>query len=189
MSEKTSHKHCSLLATTAHGVLIEIHGLGVLIIGKSGTGKSDAALDLISKGSKLISDDIVIVTKSSSDKLIGTSPNNTKYLMEIRGLGIINIKNLYGADSVINEKQIDIVVELAKWDSDTEYDRLGIEEKSFTILEVDLPYLLIPVNPGRNIATILEVAALNQLLKSSDAKAIERILDQLENVKTATDLK
>ncbi len=189
MPEKTSNKKDCLLATTAHGVLLEIRGLGVLIIGKSGAGKSDTALDLISRGSKLISDDVVIVTKSSSDKLIGTSPNRTKHLIEIRGLGIINIKDLYGADSVMNEKQIDIVIEITKWDSNTEYDRLGIEEKNYNIMEVDLPYLLIPVNPGRNIATILEVAALNQLLKSSDSEAKERILDQLENVKTAADIK
>lgn len=177
------------LVTTMHGVLLEIHGLGVLIIGSSGSGKSDSALDLISKGSRLISDDVVVITKSDSGKLLGTSPNKTKHLMEIRGLGIINIKDLYGANSVLEEKQIDMVTELAKWDFDTEYDRLGIEEKRYNIMEVDLPYLLIPVSPARNTATILEAATLNQLLKSSNSNSKERILERLENVKTATNVK
>lgn len=188
MPEKTL-KNLSDLVTTMHGVLLEIRGLGVLIIGSSGVGKSDSALDLISKGSKLISDDVVVITKSGSDQLVGTSPNKTKHLLEIRGLGIINIKDLYGANSVLEEKEINLVIELTKWDSDTEYDRLGFEEKSYNIMEIDLPYLLIPINPTRNSATIIEAASLNQLLQSSNSKSKERILDQLDIVKTATNVK
>ena len=182
-------KNQSNLFTTAHGVLIDIRGLGVLLIGESGVGKSENALDLITRGSRLISDDVVEIRKSDSGRLIGTSPDKIEHLMEIRGLGIINIKDLFGTDHILDKKQIDMVIELTRWDSDTEYDRLGTQEKSYNLMGVDLPYLLIPVRPGRNTTTILEVAALNQLLKSSDAKSKERILDQLENVKTTTGIK
>ena len=154
------------LFTTLHGVLLEVRGLGVLIIGKSGIGKSENALDLISRGSKLISDDVVVVKPSGTGRLVGSSPSKTKHLMEIRGIGIININDIYGDKSVLNETEIELIIELSKWDSSYDYDRLGFEEKSYNLMGTELPYLIIPTTPGKNISTILEVAARNHILKS-----------------------
>ncbi|MFI5322875.1 MAG: HPr kinase/phosphorylase, partial [Thermodesulfobacteriota bacterium] len=143
------------------------HRLGVLILGKSGIGKSECAIDLINRGSKLISDDIVEIRKVGASKLVGNGPERVKHLMEVRGVGIINIKDLFGTTSVMDKREIDMVIELVHWDPDTEYDRLGMETSSYNILGVKLPHLVIPVSPGRNMATIIEVAARNQLLKMS----------------------
>jgi len=175
--------------TTAHGVLMEIKGLGILILGKSGVGKSENALDLINRGSKLISDDVVEITKSASGELTGNGPERIRHLMEIRGLGIINIKDLFGRASVMDKRKIDMVIELVEWNSDTEYDRLGIEENNYNIMGVELPYILIPVRPGRSTATIIEVAARNQLLKLNCAHSTEKILDQINDIKPAKEIK
>ena len=163
--------------TTAHGVLMDIQGLGVLILGKSGIGKSENALDLINRGSKLISDDVVEIEKSVSGELFGSGPERIKHLMEIRGIGIINIMDLFGRASVMDRRRINMVIELVEWNSDTEYDRLGIDENVYNIMGVELPYLLIPVTLGRNTATIIEVAARNQLLKSKGTYRAEKILE------------
>jgi len=164
---------------TAHGVLMDIHRLGVLILGKSGIGKSECALDLINRGSKLISDDVVEIRKVGASKLVGNGPEKIKHLMEIRGVGIININHLFGTASVMEKREIDMVIELVPWDSDTEYDRVGLDEKTYDILGVDIPYLLIPVRTGRNTATIIEVAARNQLLKKSGSEERENQFDIL----------
>ncbi|HEY4707696.1 MAG TPA: HPr(Ser) kinase/phosphatase [Thermodesulfobacteriota bacterium] len=167
-------------STTLHGVLVDVLGVGVLIIGKSGIGKSECALDLVARGYRLVSDDVVIIKRMPPSILFGTSSELIKYHMEIRGLGIINVKDLYGITAIRERKQMDIVVELVKWDSETEYDRLGLEENTYNILGVDLPYLRVPVSPGRSVATIVEVAARNQILKimgHHPAKALERELD------------
>ncbi|OGQ62214.1 MAG: HPr(Ser) kinase/phosphatase [Deltaproteobacteria bacterium RIFCSPLOWO2_02_FULL_55_12] len=167
-------------STTLHGVLVDVLGVGVLIIGKSGIGKSECALDLVARGYRLVSDDVVIVKRMPPSILFGTSSELIKYHMEIRGLGILNIKDLYGITAIRERKQMDIVVELVKWESETEYDRLGFEENTFNILGVELPYLKVPVSPGRSVATIVEVAARNQILKimgHHPAKALERELD------------
>ena len=167
-------------STTLHGVLVDVLGVGVLIIGKSGIGKSECALDLVARGYRLVSDDVVIIKRMPPSILFGTSSELIKYHMEIRGLGIINVKDLYGITAIRERKQMDIVVELVKWDSETEYDRLGLEENTYNILGVDLPYLKVPVSPGRSVATIVEVAARNQILKimgHHPAKALERELD------------
>lgn len=156
-----------------HGVLIDIHGLGVLIIGKSGIGKSECALDLILKGSKLIADDVIEIRKIGTSKLIGSGPENIRHLMEVRGVGIINVKDLFGTASVMDKREIDMVIELAQWSLDTEYDRLGLDQKTYTIMEVELPFLVIPVSPGRNTGTIVEVAVRNQILKSSTISPAE----------------
>ncbi len=160
--------------TTAHGVLLDVYGVGVLILGESGIGKSESALDLINRGSKLISDDIVEIRKSTPSRLSGKGPERTMHLMEIRGVGIINIKDLFGNASVMDKREIDMVIELVQWNPDKEYDRLGLDVKTFPILNVDLPYLQIPVSPGRNTATIIEVAARNQSLKLSGIHSAEK---------------
>ncbi len=158
---------------TAHGVLLDVHRLGVLLLGKSGIGKSECALDLILRGSKLISDDIVEIRKVGPERLVGNGPERIKHLMEIRGVGIINIKDLFGTTSVMERREIDMVIELVQWNPETEYDRLGIETGAYNILGIDLPHLVIPVSPGRNTATIIEVAARNQLLKQSGGRPVK----------------
>lgn len=152
-------------STTLHGVLVDVLGIGILIIGKSGIGKSECALDLVSRGYRLVSDDVVIVKRLPPAILSGTSSHLIRYHMEIRGLGIVNIKDLYGITAIREKKQIDLAVELVRWESEGEYERLGFEENTFDILGVPLPYLKVPVSPGRSVATIVEVAARNQILK------------------------
>lgn len=150
-----------------HGVLIDIHRLGVLMLGKSGIGKSECALDLILRGSKLIADDVIEIRKIGAPKLIGSGPENIRHLMEIRGVGIINIKDLFGTTSVMDKREIDMVIELSQWDPDKDYDRLGLDQITYNIMDIELPYLVLPVSPGRNTATVVEVAVRNQLIKNS----------------------
>lgn len=155
---------------TVHGVLLDVHRRGVLILGKSGIGKSECAIDLIIQGSKLIADDVVEIRKIGSHALVGVGPNNIKYLLEVRGIGIVNIKDLFGTTCVMEKRQIDMVVELHKWDSETEYDRLGIDTKTYSILDTELPYIVLPVSPGRNMASVIDVAVRNQILKETGQK-------------------
>lgn len=152
-------------STNIHGVLMDVFGVGIMIIGKSGIGKSEAALDLILRGHRLVADDVVEIKKKPPSTLSGMSSEIIKYHMEIRGLGIINIEDLFGVAAIRDRKVIDIVVELVDWDPKAEYDRLGMEEQTYPILDVRVPYLKIPVRPGRNVTTIIEVAARNHLLK------------------------
>jgi HPr kinase/phosphorylase len=155
-----------LLPTThVHGVLVDVLGVGVLLLGKSGIGKSECALDLVIRGHRLVADDIVYIKKKMPAALVGQAGESIHYHMEIRGLGIINIKDLYGVSSIREKKIVDMVLELVEWDPAHEYDRLGIDDLVYTILGVDLPHLRIPVSPGRNLTSIIEVAARNFLLK------------------------
>lgn len=164
--------------TTAHGVLLDVYEVGVLILGESGIGKSESALDLINRGSKLISDDIVEIRKPAPLTLSGKGPESTMHLMEIRGVGIINIKDLFGSASVMDKREIEMVIELVQWNPDREYDRVGLDVKIFQILDVELPYLQIPVSPGRNTATIIEVAARNQRLKLGGIHSAEKFREE-----------
>lgn len=156
----------SLLPTThIHGVLVDVLGVGVLLLGKSGIGKSECALDLVIRGHRLVGDDVIYIKKKVPASLVGQAGELIQYHLEIRGLGIINIKDLYGVSSIREKKIIDMVIELVEWDSEHEYDRLGIDDQVYSILGVDLPHICIPVRPGRNITSIIEVAARNFLLK------------------------
>jgi HPr kinase/phosphorylase len=156
----------SLLPNThIHGVLADVLGVGVLLIGKSGIGKSECALDLVIRGHRLVADDVVFIKKKMPAALVGQSAEAIQYHMEIRGLGIINIKDLFGVSSIREKKIIDMVLELVEWNPQQEYDRLGIDEQVHTIMGIDLPHLVIPVRPGRNLTSIIEVAARNYLLK------------------------
>ncbi len=148
-----------------HGVLMDVFGVGVLLLGKSGIGKSECALDLILRGHRLVADDMVSIQKRYPDVLIGSGFEVIGHHMEIRGLGIINIRSLFGLESIRDQKRIDLILELVEWDTQQEYDRLGFEERKYTILGVELPMLRIPVTPARNLTTIIEVAARNHLLK------------------------
>lgn len=176
-------------STQVHGVLIDVLGVGVLLLGKSGIGKSEAALDLVLRGHRLVADDIVEIRKRQPDIIIGASSELIKHHMEIRGLGILNIKDLFGISAVRDSKRVELVIELSDWNEDEEYDRLGVEERRYAVLDVALPMLRIPIRPGRNIASIIEVAARNQLLKQQGKHSardfqdrITRALDENEPV-------
>jgi len=166
-------------STTLHGVLVDVFGVGILIIGKSGIGKSECALDLILRGHRLVTDDVVEIKKKPPSTLKGMGAGVIKHHMEIRGLGIINIKDLFGVAATRDQKIIEIVVELVDWDPHEEYDRLGIDEQKYTVLDVKVPYLKIPVRPGRNITTILEVAARNHLLKQKGHFSAQEFQERL----------
>ena len=174
-----------LTATSSvHGVLIDVFGVGVLLRGKSGIGKSECALDLILRGHRLIADDVVQIIKRPPATLFGTCSGIIKYHMEIRGLGIINIRDLFGISAVRDRKVIELVMELVDWDPNTQYDRLGIDDQRIELMDVSLPYLQVPVRPGRNISSIIEVAARNYLMKlggHNSAREFEELLNrQLE---------
>lgn len=151
--------------TTLPGDLVDVHGIGVLLLGESGTGKSECALDLITRGHRLVADDVVEVTKDGERILMGRGPARIRHLMEIRGLGILSIRDLFGVAAIRYRKRIELVVMLEPWCPEEEYDRLGLDEQTYSILGVDIPMLRIPVSAGRNIAILVEVAARNHLLK------------------------
>ncbi len=152
-------------STSLHGVLVDVFGVGILLLGKSGIGKSECALELVMKGHRLVADDIVAIRKKPPSSLEGSGSELIKYHMEIRGLGIINIKDLFGVASVRDQKLIGLVIELAEWDSKQEYERLGIDQQTHEILGVKIPMIRLPVRPGRSMTSVIEVAARNQLLK------------------------
>ncbi len=152
-------------SVTLHGTLVEVFGVGVLIQGESSVGKSEAALGLIERGHRLISDDVVRVKKKEGSYLVGSGPELTRHLMEIRGIGIINVAHLYGAVCVRPDKGIDIVVKLEEWDDQHFYDRVGLDDKFIDILGVSVPYHVLPVKPGRDVVLLLETIALNHRLK------------------------
>ncbi|NLZ80763.1 MAG: HPr(Ser) kinase/phosphatase, partial [Clostridiales bacterium] len=146
---------------TIHGVLVDVYGEGVLIMGESGIGKSEAALELIKRGHRLVTDDVVEIRKVSDETLIGTAPKITKHFIELRGIGIIDIKTLFGVESVKDTQSIDMVIKLEDWDKDKEYDRLGLEEEHIEFLGNKIVCHSIPIRPGRNLAVIVEAAAVN----------------------------
>ncbi len=181
----TKYLEEQLLPTThLHGVLVDVLGVGVLLSGKSGIGKSECALDLVIRGHRLVADDMVFIRKKMPASLVGQPVQQIQYLMEIRGLGIINIKDLYGVSSIREKKIVDMVIELVDWDPAQEYDRLGIDDQTISILGIDLPHLLIPVRPGRNLGAIIEVAARNFLLKGMGYHSArdfhQKLLDRME---------
>ena len=149
-----------------HGVLVDIMGVGVFIMGPSGIGKSECALELVVRGHRLVADDVVVIKKLSDGRLLGGGPAMIRYLMEVRGLGIVNVRDLFGISAIKAKKTLDMVVELVRWDEDESYERLGLDDQRYEIGGVRLPYMKIPVTPGRNIAVIVEVAARNHALKT-----------------------
>ena len=169
-----------LPTSTLHGVLIDVLGVGVLLQGKSGVGKSECALDLILRGYRLVADDVIKVRLKLPSVIFGEGMDLLHYHMEIRGLGIINIKHLFGVAAIRERKKIDLVLELVEWEEGKEYDRLGLEEVKYNIHGVELPSMRIPVRPGRNISTIVEVAARNQLLKEMGYHSAQEFQDLLE---------
>ena len=161
--------------TTVHGVQVEIYGEGVLLTGDSGIGKSETALELIKRGHRLIADDAVEIRKVGRDRLLGEAPEMIRYYMELRGIGVINVRRIYGIGAVKPESGIDLVVHLEPWEEGKAYDRLGLTNESETILGVEIPRVTIPVRPGRNLAVILELAAMNNRQKKLGYNAAEAL--------------
>ncbi|MBU8880939.1 HPr(Ser) kinase/phosphatase [Bacillus sp. FJAT-29790] len=179
----TNFLESKLAPTTAvHGVLVDIYGVGVLITGKSGVGKSEAALELVKRGHRLVADDCVEIRQEDENTLVGTSPELIEHLLEIRGLGIINVMTLFGAGAIRSFKRISIVMNLELWDQNKQYDRLGLDEEKMRIIDTDITKLTIPVRPGRNLAVIIEVAAMNFRLKKMGMNAAEQFSSRLSDV-------
>jgi HPr kinase/phosphorylase len=163
-----------------HAVLMDVLGLGVLIVGESGIGKSECALDLIVRGHRLVADDTVEIRRRQETILIGTCPELTRHHMELRGLGVINVKELFGIASTRASKRVELVVQLERWDPAREYERLGLDDEFYEVLGLRIPMLRMPVAPGRNIAILVEVAARNQLLRSRGHHAARALAERLE---------
>jgi HPr kinase/phosphorylase len=162
-----------------HGVLMDILGLGVLMVGESGIGKSECALDLIVRGHSLVADDVVELRCRAESYVIGTCPELTRHHMEIRGLGLINVQDLFGAASTRSSKRVELVVQLERWEHGREYDRLGLDDEFYECVGARIPMIRMPVAPGRNIAMLVEVAARNQLLRARGHHAARRLVDRL----------
>ncbi len=165
-----------------HGVLMDVYGLGILITGESGIGKSECALELVKRGHMLVADDVVDIKRVNDDRLVGEAPEMVRHFMEIRGIGLIDIRNMYGVGSVALRKSIDMVIHLEKWDKEKDYDRLGMGEDFVTVLGVKKTRLTLPVRPGRNLAVIVEVAARNQRLKQMGYNAARELLGHRMNL-------
>ena len=173
---------CLAPRVTRHGVLVDVYGIGVLITGESGAGKSETALELVKRGHQLVADDVVDIVRVSDERLVGECPEMVRHFMEIRGIGIIDIRAMYGVGAVEVSKSIDLVMHLEQWVEGKEYDRLGLSEEYITILGVKVPHQLTPVRPGRNLAIIIEVAARNLSLKRlgySAAHELDRRLNEM----------
>lgn len=165
---------------TLHGVLVDIHGIGTLIMGKSGIGKSETALELIKRGHLLVADDRVDIFEASRGVIVGYAPNITRQLIEVRGIGIVNVVTMFGAGAYRENKKIRLIVELEKWDDNKAYDRLGLDEDSMTLFNTVIPKITIPVLPGRNVATLVETAADNQKLKYLGYKTAEDFIKKVD---------
>ena len=163
-----------------HGVLVDVYGVGVLIMGESGIGKSEAALELIKRGHRLVTDDVVEIRKVSDDTLVGSAPSITKHLIEIRGIGIVDVKTLFGVQSVKETQTIDLVITLEEWDKNREYDRLGLEEDHTEFLGNKVICHSIPIRPGRNVAVIVESASINHRQKQMGYNAAQEIYRRVQ---------
>ena len=164
-----------------HGVLVDVYGEGLLIMGESGIGKSEAALELIKRGHRLVTDDVVEIRKVSDETLIGTAPDITRHFIELRGIGIVDVKNLFGVESVKETQSIDLVIKLEDWNKDREYDRLGLEEEYIEFLGNKVVCHSIPIRPGRNLAVICETAAVNYRQKKMGYNAAKELYNRVQN--------
>lgn len=164
---------------TQHGVLVEVYGEGILLLGESGVGKSETAIELVKRGHRLIADDAVEIRRVSSKSLVGTAPDNIRHFIELRGIGIINASRIFGVGSVKLTEKIDLVINMEPWDVNKAYDRMGLESQTTELLGLNIPSLTIPVKPGRNLAVIIEVAAMNSRQKKLGYNAAEDLLGRL----------
>ncbi len=186
--ERTSAFMASLIASlnvnlapriTRHGVLVEVYGEGVLILGDSGIGKSETAIELVKRGHRLIADDAVEIKRVSSQTLVGSAPDLIRYYIELRGIGIVDVRRLFGMGAVRETERIDLVINLETWDPEKMYDRFGLDEETENILGIDVPSITIPVHPGRNLAIILEIAAMNNRQKKMGYNTAEEFNKRL----------
>ncbi|MDR2647148.1 MAG: HPr(Ser) kinase/phosphatase [Oscillospiraceae bacterium] len=164
---------------TRHGVLVEVYGQGVLILGSSGVGKSETAVELIKRGHRLVADDAVEIRRVSNKTLVGSAPDNIRHFIELRGVGIINARSLFGMGSVKQTEKIDLVINLEPWNQEKVYDRLGLDEEFTTILDIPVPVCVVPVKPGRNLSIIVEIAAMNHRQKAMGYNAARELLADL----------
>ncbi len=164
---------------TRHGVMVEVYGEGILILGDSGVGKSETAVELIKRGHRLIADDAVEIKRVSSRTLVGSAPDNIRHFIELRGIGIVNARNIFGIGSVKLTEKIDMVIQLEHWDSEKTYDRLGLDDEYMSILGINVPATTVPVRPGRNLAIIIEIAAMNNRQKKLGYNAARELIQQL----------
>ncbi len=187
-SESTSAFSAALIAflnlnlaprMTQHGVLVEVYGEGILLMGDSGVGKSETAIELVKRGHRLIADDAVEIRRVSDKSLVGTAPDNIRHFIELRGIGIINASRIFGAGAVKLTEKIDLVINIEQWDIQKQYDRIGLEQQTTELLGLKVPSLTIPVKPGRNLAVIIEVAAMNNRQKKLGYNAAEDLLKKL----------
>ncbi len=187
-NESTSDFTASLIAflslhlaprVTRHGVFVEVYGEGILLLGESGVGKSETAIELVKRGHRLIADDAVEIRKVSSKSLVGSAPDNIRHFIELRGIGIINASRIFGVGAVKLTEKIDLVIHLEQWDVNKVYDRMGLEKQTTELLGLNIPSLTIPVKPGRNLAVIIEVAAMNSRQKKLGYNAAEDLLNKL----------
>jgi len=173
--------------TTAHGSLADVYGVGVMFVGRSGIGKSECVLDLVERGHRLVADDLVVITKRGNDVLIGRGHEQQQHHMEIRGVGIVDIKALFGIRSIRQQKRIEVIVQLVDWDAKVQYDRTGLDTEDVEMLGVQMPRITIPLNAGKNITVISEVVAMNHLLKYSGVHSAklfnQRLLDTMQPVR------
>lgn len=172
-------EHQLARSTSLHGVLVDVYGVGVLITGDSGIGKSETALELVKRGHRLVADDNVEIREISKDELIGKPPKLIEHLLEIRGLGVINVMTLFGAGSILTEKQIRLNINLENWNKEKLYDRVGLHEEKLRILDTEITKKTIPVRPGRNVAVIIEVAAMNYRLNIMGINTAEEFNERL----------
>lgn len=164
---------------TRHGVLVEVYGEGVLLVGDSGIGKSETAIELVKRGHRLIADDAVEIRRVSSKSLVGSAPENIRHYIELRGIGIVNVRRIFGMGAVKMTEKIDMVIQMELWDNEKVYDRMGLENQYMDILGITVPMLTIPVKPGRNLAMIIEVAAMNNRQKKMGYNAAHELMQNL----------
>ncbi|MCU7490876.1 MAG: HPr(Ser) kinase/phosphatase [Bacteroidota bacterium] len=167
-----------------HGSFVDVYGVGILFVGKSGIGKSEVALDLVERGHRLVADDVIIVTKKGENILMGSGTELVKHFMEVRGIGIIDVKSMFGVRAIRFQKRLEIIVELEVWDEKSHYTRTGLDEEVFSLLDIEIPYIKLPILPGKNITVISEVISLNYLLKHygyDSAKVLQRRLEDRLN--------
>jgi HPr kinase/phosphorylase len=164
---------------TRHGVLVDVYGEGILILGESGVGKSEAAIELVKRGHRMIADDAVEIRRVSSRSLVGSAPENIRHFIELRGIGVINISRIFGVGAVKPTEKIDMVIKLEQWDSNKAYDRMGLEDETTEILGLNITSITIPIKPGRNLAVIIEVAAMNNRQKKMGYNAANELLKKL----------
>jgi HPr kinase/phosphorylase len=165
---------------TRHGVLVEVYGEGILLLGDSGVGKSETAIELVKRGHRLIADDAVEIKKVSAKTLVGSAPEMIRHFVEMRGIGVIDVRRIFGMGAVKPTEKIDLIINLEPWNDKAVYDRLGLDEMTTALLDVNIPSLVVPVKPGRNLAVIIEVAAMNNRHKKMGYNAARELTERLD---------